>query len=77
MLFHTHRWQETGRAQVTAASHAGMKAEGTEAIRALMAECRDRTAIHLKCSTCGEVQSRLLDGWIAPTLPAQPKKQES
>lgn len=69
-IFHRCHWAETGRAKLPAVE--GFKTgsvAGYELTMAVLAMYRDRTAIHLRCEECGEVTSRILDGWIEPTLP--------
>lgn len=72
-MFHRHQWEETGRVKLAGIDRATMgKMEGSESFimelnRQAIAAMNDRTAIHLRCKTCGEPASRILDGWVEPS----------
>ena len=62
---HVHDWEETARVKIPAVtSFKVTKMEGPpELLREALAMMHDRTSLHLRCMTCGEVKSQVLDGW--------------
>lgn len=64
-LFHRCKWIEMGRSKMPAVE--GLKTgsvAGYQLTMEVLAMYRDRTAIHLRCEECGDVTSRILDGWV-------------
>jgi hypothetical protein len=64
-MFHRHKWIETARVKMPAMmpdNGMEMRATGTLAYE-LIQLTKERTAVHLRCETCGDVASRILDGW--------------
>lgn len=60
---HVHDWRETGRVKVPAIPHPG-RVEGYETVMKVIEAMQDRTSIHLRCSTCGDVKCETLLGWM-------------
>jgi len=63
-IFHKHLWIETGRVKIPALEFQKIDTTGVQCTRDVLSACMDRTAVHLRCSYCGDVSSRTLSGWL-------------
>ena len=63
-LFHRHTWIETSRVRLPALSMRDCEVNAPVSLfHKILSMSVERTAVHLRCTGCGDVRSRVLDGW--------------
>jgi hypothetical protein len=76
MSEHQHKWEETARIKLAPLHTGGIPNFPAGINHSVLMLVSERTAVHLKCSECGDVASRTLEGWdpaefraISPVTP--------
>ena len=60
---YVHKWEEIDRIHVQPSITKAECYGDSETVRRTMEAMEHRTAVHLRCVECGEVECRILIGW--------------